>query len=94
MKNPVMWVASNYTPQIHLRKVTATDRRFPRATFHETWEEAHAAQLAKAQARLERAGKEAKAAVRAAMSAHNSLKKVEAMAKPDTDKHHAKKAAA
>lgn len=83
MKNPVMWVASNYSLQIHRRKVTATDRRWPRGTFHETWEEAKAAQIAKAKARLERTGKELREAERAALRAAKQVNKAEALTKPE-----------
>lgn len=81
--NPVMWVASNHTPQINLRKVTAFDRRCARATFHDTWEEAHAAQIAKAEKRAEKAGQDAKRAVRWALQAGKALDKVMAMKKPE-----------
>lgn len=83
MRNPILWVASNKTLQINRRKVTSTDRRWPMATFHDTWEEAHAAQVAKAQGRLEKAGKEARRAVRSALSAAKLLDKVEAMKNPE-----------
>lgn len=81
-KNPVMWVASNYTLQINRRKVTSYDLKYPRATFHDTWEEAHAASLALAQQRLERAGLDAKRAVSAALSAAKLVSKIESMTKP------------
>lgn len=78
-RNPIMWAASNYSLQINRRKVTAYDRRWPRATFHETWEEAHEAQIAKAQARADKAADEAKKAARHAASTARALAKVKAM---------------
>lgn len=83
MKNPVMWVASNHSLQINRRKVTASDRRYPRGTFHETWEEAHAATVAKAQERLEKAGSDLKFAMQIALSAAKAVTKAEAMTKPE-----------
>lgn len=83
MRNPVMFVASNYSLQIHRRKVTASDRRYPRATFHETWEEAHAAQIRKAEEELSKAGKRAKVAIAHCAAAVKALKKAQAMTKPE-----------
>ena len=83
MKNPVMWVASNHSLQISRRKVTASDRRYPRATFHETWEEAHAATVEKALENLEKAGRDLKFALQVASSAAKVVKKAEAMTKPE-----------
>lgn len=80
--NPIMWVASTHSSHISHRKVAATDRRYPRATFHDTWEEAHAAVLARANERLERAGRDAQQAVRWALNAAKAVSKVEAMTKP------------
>ncbi|WP_399696568.1 hypothetical protein [Xenophilus sp.] len=82
-KNPVMWAASDHSPQINHRKVTAYDRRWPRATFHDTWDEAHAAQVAKAEARVERSARELKQATSAALRALKALDKVKAMKKPE-----------
>jgi 1,6-anhydro-N-acetylmuramate kinase len=78
-----MYVASNHALQINRRKVTASDRRQKRATFHETWEEAHAAQVEKARVRLEDAGRKLKFATQVALSAAKALKKAEAMTKPE-----------
>lgn len=83
MKNPVMWVASNYTLQINRRKVTASDLRQLRATFHETWEEAQAAQVAKAQAEFDLTQRRLKVATSMAMSAGRALNKAECMTKPE-----------
>lgn len=78
---PLLYVASSRG--ITYRKVPAADRRYPCGrTFHGTWEEAHAALLARAQgqhASAQRAAKQAKAREAAAARA---LLKVQAMAAP------------
>lgn len=40
---PFKWCASNYSNQITRKKMTDEAVRFPRGTYHDTWEEAKAA---------------------------------------------------
>lgn len=74
-KLPKKWCASRYTNSITLKKMTAENVRFPRGTYHETWEEAHAALL-------ERLKIEVKVAERDFQSARRALDRAKVMPPP------------
>ena len=69
---PKRWCASNYTNSITLKKMTAENLRFPRGTYHDTWEEAHAALVA----RREQEVAKAESALRSARSALTRAKRM------------------
>jgi hypothetical protein len=69
------WCASNYANAITLKKMTAENIRYPRGSYHDTWEEAHAALL-------ERCTKQAQAAEREFQRRQNALRKAKQMKPP------------
>lgn len=84
--NPLMYVVSGRLPMINRRKVTGEDRRYASVygkTFHDTWEEAHAALIARLEKKVERATAEAKQAARWAHQAERQLAKARALRPPE-----------
>jgi hypothetical protein len=74
-RKPSKWCASNYTNAITLKKLTDQAERWPRGTYHDTWEEAHAALIARRE-------EEFKRAERAFQAARNALAKAKRMPPP------------
>jgi hypothetical protein len=72
---PYKWCASNHTNAITLKKLTDEAVRWPRGTYHDTWEEAHAALVARRQ-------KELTEAERAFQRARNAFNKAKRMPPP------------
>lgn len=85
-RNPFMWAASTHSDQIHFRKVTTREREakgyMVRATYHDTWAEAHAAVVARAEARLAKAAVELAQPQRWLKSKERALVKAKAMQQP------------
>lgn len=81
-RNPILWVASKRSAHIVRRKVNATDRRLKSATFHESWAEAHAAVVARAEESLAKARIDMDYAQRWLKSAERALERVRRMTPP------------
>lgn len=69
------WCASRHANSITLKKMTADAVRFPRGTYHDTWEQAHAALVARRAAQMQEAEREFQ-------RARNALNKAKAMKPP------------
>jgi hypothetical protein len=55
---PKKWCASFYTNSITMKKMTADNLRFPRGSYHDTWDEAHAAMVERRKETLKKAERE------------------------------------
>jgi hypothetical protein len=56
---PLLWWASNHTNQISRKKAPSPmEERFPRGTYHDAWEEAHAALVQRRQREFDAAERE------------------------------------
>jgi hypothetical protein len=74
-RKPYKWCASNYTNAITFKKLTDEAVRSPRGTYHDTWEEAHAALVARRQRELTEAERDFQ-------RARNALAKAKRMPPP------------
>lgn len=57
MSKEKVWIASKYANQITYRRLSKMDERYPRGTFHASWEDAHATIVAARMKELEDARK-------------------------------------
>jgi hypothetical protein len=69
------FIASSYANQITYRRLSKQDERWPRGTFHDTWEEAHATIVERCRKQFELAERERK-------RAQSAFIKAKAMQKP------------
>lgn len=87
--NPKMWCLSKYTAQINFRKVTQRELTTPqgsfyegRATYHDTWENAHAALVDRALNNIFLEEANLKRQERAVEASHKAYRKAQGMTAP------------